>query len=71
VTHNVADSPRILREWAAAPSAPTPASSSCTASTTASSRSSRGVERLLPLRPDPPSWTDFPAILACGLAARS
>lgn len=63
VTHNVADFPRILREWAAAQR-----SHSCVILVYGINHSeftpiARGVERWLQLRPDQADWTDFPAIL--------
>ena len=70
VTHNVADFPRILREWAAAqrPHAGVILVYGIDHSEVA--LIVRGTERGLQLRPDQADWSDFPAILDRRFARR-
>jgi hypothetical protein len=63
VTHNVADFPRILREWAAAQRSHASVILVYGINHSEFALIARGVERWLQLRPDQADWTDFPAIL--------
>jgi predicted nuclease of predicted toxin-antitoxin system len=63
VTHNVADFPRILREWAAAQRAHAGVILVYGVDHSEFALIARGIERWLHLRPDHADWTDFPAIL--------
>jgi hypothetical protein len=69
VTHNVADFPRILREWAAAQRAHTGVILVYGIDHSEFAAIARGIERWLRLRPQP-DWTDFPAILDRRFTAR-
>jgi hypothetical protein len=63
VTHNVADFPRILREWAAAQRSHAGVILVYGIDHSEFALIARGIERWLNLRPDQEDWTDFPAIL--------
>jgi hypothetical protein len=63
VTHNVADFPRILREWAAAQHAHAGVILVYGIDHSEFALIARGIERWLQLRPDQTDWSDFPAIL--------
>jgi hypothetical protein len=63
VTHNVADFPRILREWAAAQRSHAGVILVYGIDHSEFALIARGIERWLSLRPDQEDWTDFPAIL--------
>jgi hypothetical protein len=63
VTHNVADFPRILREWAAAQRSHAGIILVYGIDHSEFALIARGIERWLQLRPDQERWTDFPAIL--------
>lgn len=63
VTHNVADFPRILRDWAAAQSAHAGIILVYGIDHSEFALVARGIERWLQLRPDQAAWSDFPAIL--------
>jgi hypothetical protein len=63
VTHNVADFPRILREWAAAQRAQAGVILVFGIDHSEFGLIARGIERWLQLRPDQAAWSDFPAIL--------
>jgi hypothetical protein len=70
VTHNIADFPRILREWAAAQRAHSGVILVYGIDHSEFGLIVRGIERWLQLRPDQSGWSDFPAILDGGFAAR-
>jgi Domain of unknown function (DUF5615) len=70
VTHNVADFPRILREWAAAQRAHAGVILVYGIDHSEFGLISRGIERWLQLRPEQRDWTDFPAILDRRFARR-
>jgi hypothetical protein len=70
VTHNVADFPRILREWAAAQRAHAGVILVYGIDHSEFALIARGIERWLQLRPDQHDWTDFPAILDRRFAGR-
>jgi hypothetical protein len=63
VTHNVADFPRILREWAAAQRAHAGVILVYGIDHSEFALIARGIERWLQLRPDQADWSDFPAII--------
>lgn len=63
VTHNVADFPRILRDWAAAQRSHAGVILVYGIDHSEFALIARGIERWLQLRPDQEQWTDFPAIL--------
>jgi predicted nuclease of predicted toxin-antitoxin system len=63
VTHNVADFPGILREWAATQRAHAGVILVYGIDHSEFALIARGIERWLQLRPDHAGWTDFPAIL--------
>jgi predicted nuclease of predicted toxin-antitoxin system len=70
VTHNVADFPRILREWAAAQRSHAGVILVYGIDHSEFTLIARGIERWLELRPDQEDWTDFPAILDRRFARR-
>jgi hypothetical protein len=70
VTHNVADFPRILREWAAGGRAHAGVILVYGIDHSEFGLIARGIERWLELRPDPAAWQDFPAILDRAFAGR-
>jgi hypothetical protein len=70
VTHNIADFPRILREWAAAQRAHTGVILVYGLDHSEFALVARGIEHWLELRPDEAEWTDFPAILDRAFAGR-
>ena len=70
VTHNVADFPRILREWAAAQRAHAGVILVYGIDHSEFALIARGIERWLQLRPAEADWTDFPAILDRRVARR-
>jgi Domain of unknown function (DUF5615) len=70
VTHNVADFPRILREWAAAQRAHAGVILVYGIDHSEFALIGRGIERWLRLRPDQADWSDFPAILDRRFARR-
>jgi hypothetical protein len=70
VTHNVADFPRILREWPAEHLAHAGVLLVYGIDHSEFALIGRGVERWLRLRPDQADWIDFPAILDRGFAGR-
>ena len=63
VTHNVADFPRILRDWAAAQRAHAGVILVYGIDHGEFALIARGIERWLELRPAQADWSDFPAIL--------
>jgi Domain of unknown function (DUF5615) len=63
VTHNVADFPRILREWAAAQRAHAGAMLVYGIDHSEFAVVASGIERWLRLRPAQSDWRDFPAVL--------
>jgi hypothetical protein len=63
VTHNVADFPRILREWGAAQRAHAGVILVYGIDHSEFMLIARGIERWLERRPNHADWTDFPAIL--------
>jgi predicted nuclease of predicted toxin-antitoxin system len=63
VTHNVADFPRILREWAAAQRSHAGVILVYGIDHSEFALITQGIERWLELRPVHADWTDFPAIL--------
>lgn len=63
VTHNVADFPRILREWATAERAHAGVILVYGVDHSEFALIARGIERWLELRPAQADWSDFPAIL--------
>jgi Domain of unknown function (DUF5615) len=70
VTHNVADFPRILREWAAAQRTHAGIIIVYGIDHSEFALITGGIERWLQLRPDQAGWSDFPAILDRRLAQR-
>jgi predicted nuclease of predicted toxin-antitoxin system len=70
VTHNVADFPRILRDWAAAQRAHAGIILVYGIDHSEFTLITRGIERWLELRPDQADWNDFPAILDRRFAQR-
>lgn len=70
VTHNVADFPRILRDWAAAQRAHAGVILVYGIDHSEFTLITRGIERWLELRPDQADWNDFPAILDRRFAQR-
>jgi predicted nuclease of predicted toxin-antitoxin system len=68
VTHNVADFPRILREWAAAQRAHSGVILVYSIDHSEFTLITRVIERSLQLRADVADWTDLPAILDRGFA---
>jgi len=70
VTHNVADFPRILREWGAAQRAYTGVILVYGIDHSEFALITRGIERWLRLRPDAADWSDFPAIVDRGFGER-
>lgn len=69
VTHNVADFPRILREWAAAGRSHAGVILVYRIDHREFDLIVRGVERWLERRPTQPEWLDFPAVVDRGWAA--
>jgi hypothetical protein len=63
VTHNVADFPAILREWAAAQRAHAGVILVYGIDHSEFALVARGIERWLLLRPAQSDWRDFPAVL--------
>jgi predicted nuclease of predicted toxin-antitoxin system len=63
VTHNVADFPRILREWATAQRTHAGVILVYGIDHSEFALIIRGIERWLELRPAQADWSDFPAIL--------
>jgi hypothetical protein len=70
VTHNVADFPRILRDWAAAQRAHAGVILVYGIDHSEFALIARGIERWLQLRPEQADWGDYPAILDRGFARR-
>ena len=70
VTHNVADFPRILRDWAAAQRSHAGVILVYGIDHSEFAVIVRGIERWLQLRPDQAGWSDFPAILDRRFAER-
>ena len=70
VTHNVADLPRILREWAAAQRTHAGVILVYGIDHSEFTLIIRGIERWLELRADQADWNDFPAILDRRFAQR-
>jgi hypothetical protein len=70
VTHNVADFPRILRDWADAQRAHAGVILVYGIDHNEFALIVRGIERWLELRPDQADWNDFPAILDRRFARR-
>ena len=70
VTHNVADFPRILRDWAAAQRAHAGIVLVYGIDHSEFALIARGIERWLQLRPDQENWNEFPAILDRRFAQR-
>jgi predicted nuclease of predicted toxin-antitoxin system len=70
VTHNIADFPRILREWAAAQRAHAGIILVYGIDHSEFTLITRGIERWLELGPDQADWNDFPAILDRRFAQR-
>jgi hypothetical protein len=70
VTHNVADFPRILREWAAAQRAHAGVILVYGIDHSEFGLIARGIERWPQLRPDQADWSDFPAIIDRRFAGR-
>ncbi|HET9852554.1 MAG TPA: DUF5615 family PIN-like protein [Candidatus Limnocylindrales bacterium] len=70
VTHNIADFPRILRDWAAAQRAHAGIILVYGIDHREFTVITRGIERWLALRPDQADWNDFPAILDRRFAQR-
>lgn len=71
VTYNVADFPRILRDWPAAQRAHAGVTLVDGIDHSKFALIARGVERRLELRPAEAGWSDFPAILDRRFARRS
>jgi len=63
VTHNVADFPRILRDWGAAQRSHAGVILVYGIDHSEFALIVRGLERWLSVRPDAEAWIDFPAIL--------
>ena len=70
VTHNVADFPRILRDWAAAQRSHAGVILVYGIDHSEFALIARGIERWLQHRPSQEDWTDFPAILDRRFARR-
>jgi hypothetical protein len=70
VTHNVADFPRILRDWAAAQRADAGIILVYGIDHSEFTLITGGIERWLELRPDQADWNDFSAILDRRFAQR-
>lgn len=70
VTHNVADFPRILREWAAAQRTHAGVILVYGIDHSEFALIIRGIERWLELRPAQADWSDFPAMLDRQFARR-
>ena len=70
VTHNIAHSPAILREWAEASRSHAGAILVYGIGHNEFSLVERGVQRLLELRPSQEAWLDYPAILNRSPASR-
>jgi hypothetical protein len=70
VTHNVADFPRILRDWAAAQRAHAGVILVYGIDHSEFALIARGIERWLERRPAQADWSDFPAILDRRFARR-
>jgi hypothetical protein len=70
VTHNVADFPRILREWAAGQRAQAGVILVYGIDHSEFALITRGIERWLQLRPHEADWSDFAAVVDRGFAAR-
>ena len=70
VTHNVADFPRILRDWAAAQRPHAGVILVYGIDHSEFALIACGIQRWLELRPDPSDWSDFPAILDRRFAQR-
>jgi hypothetical protein len=70
VTHNIADFPRILREWPATQRAHAGVILIYGIDHSESAPIARGIERWLELRPHQAEWGDFPAILDRGFAGQ-
>jgi Domain of unknown function (DUF5615) len=70
VTHNVADFPRILREWAAAQRSHAGVILVYRIDHSAFGLIVRRIGRWLELRPDQVAWREFPAILDRAFAGR-
>lgn len=70
VTHNVADFPRILREWASAQRSHAGVILVYGIDHSEFALVARGIERWLKLRPDRSDWIDFPAVLDRAFASR-
>jgi len=70
VTHNVADFPRIVRDWAAAQRAHAGVILVYGIDHSEFALIAHGIERCLQLRADQADWTDFPAILDRRFAGR-
>lgn len=70
VTHNVADFPRILRDWAAAQRAHAGIILVYGIDHSEFALITGGIERWLELRPDQADWNDYPAILDRRFAQR-
>jgi predicted nuclease of predicted toxin-antitoxin system len=63
ITHNIADFPRILREWAAAQRAHAGVILVYGIDHSEFALVVRGIERWLEQRPDQADWRDLPAVL--------
>jgi hypothetical protein len=63
VTHNIADFPRILREWAAAQRAHAGVTLVYGIDHSEFALGVRGIQRWLELRPSQADWQDLPAVL--------
>jgi hypothetical protein len=63
VTHNIADFPRILREWAAAQRAHAGVTLVYGIDHSEFALVVRGIQRWLELRPSQADWQDLPAVL--------
>jgi hypothetical protein len=63
VTHNVADFPRIMRDWAAAQRSHAGVILVYGIDHSEFALIARGIELWLALRPDDGDWSDFPAIV--------
>lgn len=70
VTHNVADFPRIMREWGTAQRAHAGIILIYGINHSEFALIARGIERWLELRPSQADWADFPAILDRAIAGR-
>jgi Domain of unknown function (DUF5615) len=63
VTHNVADFPRILREWAGAQRVHAGVILVYGIDHSEFALIVRGIDRWLEMRPEQPAWRDFPAVV--------